>query len=276
MKADVLTIVSYNMHGFFQGCPAIDNIIANFSPDVIALQEHWLTPSDFNKFDDRFPDYFTFGSSAMSNTVETGILRGRPFGGTIIMVNNRLKKHTTNIASSERYGAIKIGDCVIVNVYLPCSGTENIMLIIDDVFTDCISWCERFPDCNYVMAGDFNADLQQSWLASKLIDSFISQHGLHRSDLLFNKSDNITYDNLALKHSSTIDYIVSSSKDIFLNFAVLDPDINFSDHYPIIATCRVLISARSHMVSDASAISDVTVFRWDHADLSSYYEYTGA
>ena len=186
------------------------------------------------------------------------------------MVNNRLKKHTTNIASSERYGAIKIGDCVIVNVYLPCSGTENIMLIIDDVFTDCISWCERFPDCNYVMAGDFNADLQQSWLASKLIDSFISQHGLHRSDLLFNKSDNITYDNLALKHSSTIDYIVSSSKDIFLNFAVLDPDINF------FRPCRVLISACSHVVSDASATSDVTVFRWDHADLSSYYEYTGA
>ena len=51
---------------------------------------------------------------------------------------------------------------------------------------------------------------------------------------------------------------------------------NFSDHYPIIATCRVLISACSHVVSDASAISDVTVFRWDHADLSSYYEYTGA
>ena len=51
------------------------------------------------------------------------------------MINNRLKKRTTNIASSERYGAIKIGDCVIVNVYLPCSGTENRMLIIDDVLT---------------------------------------------------------------------------------------------------------------------------------------------
>jgi len=58
VKADVLTIVLYNVHGFFQGCPAIDNILTNFSPAVIAMQEHWLTPSNLNKFDDRFRNHF--------------------------------------------------------------------------------------------------------------------------------------------------------------------------------------------------------------------------
>jgi len=270
-----ISIVSYNMHGFFQGRPAVENIITNVSPDVIVLQEHWLTPSNLNKFDDCFPDYFTFGSSAMSKTVETGVLRGRPFGGTMIMISNRLKKITTNIACSERYGVIKIGDCVIVNVYLPCCGTEDRLLIIENVLTDCLSWCERFPDCNYIIAGDFNADLRQSGPASKLIDSIISQYGLYRSDVLFNKSDNVTYDNLALKQSSTIDYIISSSPDILLNFAVLDPDINFSDHYPIIANCKISTSAHRDDVSHAGANSDVTVFRWDHADLISYYQCTG-
>jgi len=31
----------------------------------------------------RFTDYFSFGSSAMSRHVESGMLRGRPFGGVL-------------------------------------------------------------------------------------------------------------------------------------------------------------------------------------------------
>ena len=76
---------------------------------------------------------------------------------------------------------------------------------------------------------------------------------------MFSKSDKVTYNNLALKQSSTIDYIISSSKDIFLNFAVLDPDINLSDHYPIIATCKITESACTDGVSHTGANSDVTV-----------------
>ena len=44
-------IVSYNMHGFFQGSPAVTDIISQHCPDVINLQEHWLTPYNLNKYD---------------------------------------------------------------------------------------------------------------------------------------------------------------------------------------------------------------------------------
>jgi len=47
------------------------------------LQEHWLTPEKLNNFDHYFPDYCSFGRSAMTACVVTGILRGRPFGGVI-------------------------------------------------------------------------------------------------------------------------------------------------------------------------------------------------
>jgi len=57
-------IVSYNMHGFFQGSPAVTDIISQHCPDVINLQEHWLTPYNLNKFD-IFNDYFSFGCSAI-------------------------------------------------------------------------------------------------------------------------------------------------------------------------------------------------------------------
>ena len=42
-----INIVSYNMHGYNQGSVAIRDIMVSLSPDVILLQEHWLTPSNF-------------------------------------------------------------------------------------------------------------------------------------------------------------------------------------------------------------------------------------
>jgi len=39
-----LEVVSYNMHGYFQGCPALDEFTPTEQPDVILLQEHCLTP----------------------------------------------------------------------------------------------------------------------------------------------------------------------------------------------------------------------------------------
>ena len=81
-----IRIVTFNMHGFTQGRVAIDEMITECSPDVFLLQEHWLTPNNLNKFDDAFTEYFTFGCSAMSKTLESGMLRGRPFGGIMIMV----------------------------------------------------------------------------------------------------------------------------------------------------------------------------------------------
>jgi len=63
---DSIRIVSYNMHGFNQGQPAVDEMITNDNIDMFLLQEHWLTPSNLHKFDERFDNYFTFGCSAMA------------------------------------------------------------------------------------------------------------------------------------------------------------------------------------------------------------------
>ena len=108
-------IVSYNMHGFLQGSPAVTDIISQHCPDVINLQEHWLTPYNLNKFD-IFNDYFSFGCSAMSKTLETGVLRGRPFSGIMILIKKKLRNITETILCSERYAIVKVGNCVIANV----------------------------------------------------------------------------------------------------------------------------------------------------------------
>jgi exonuclease III len=68
---NTLKVISFNLHGFNQGCSAINDLIESVNPDIFLLQEHWLTPSNLNKFD-TFKDYFTFGCSAMANLWNLG------------------------------------------------------------------------------------------------------------------------------------------------------------------------------------------------------------
>jgi len=68
-----------------------------------------------SKFQFMFCDYLTFGSSAMSSSVETGILRGRPFGGVVIMINKRLQPYTQMICTGDRYVVVKIRNYLFVN-----------------------------------------------------------------------------------------------------------------------------------------------------------------
>ena len=65
--------------------------IAEEKADVLLLREHWLTPDKLYLFDRYFTGYFSFGSSAMSGVLETEMLRGRPYGGVIILVKSNLR-----------------------------------------------------------------------------------------------------------------------------------------------------------------------------------------
>src|SRR5664279_3899549 len=75
-----LTIISYNLHGLNQGMPGLNDLISKLSPDVIMVQEHWLTPDNLYKLSNISNDYFVYGSSAMGDCVKRGPLVGRPFG----------------------------------------------------------------------------------------------------------------------------------------------------------------------------------------------------
>ena len=81
-----LCIVSFNMHGYNQGVITVRDLIVSNSPDVFMLQEHWLTPVNLVKFNSDFPEYTLFGSSALSNNVESGPLIGRPLVALLFLL----------------------------------------------------------------------------------------------------------------------------------------------------------------------------------------------
>ena len=137
-----IKIVSFNMCGFYQGLTGVEDLINREFPDVVALQEHWLTP-DKTKFEQHFSDYFWFGSSAMTNCLETGMLRGRPFGGVVTLIKKKYRSCTQSIYCDERFVVIRFANYLIVNVYLPCSGTKERASICSSVLADITSWCEN-------------------------------------------------------------------------------------------------------------------------------------
>ena len=271
-----LEIISYNMHGFQQGYPAVEDLIANRKPDIFLLQEHWLTPANLGLFNSRFGDYTFFGGSAMSGCVEKGMLRGRPFGGVVSLVKNSLLRHTLVIHCDERFTIIRVFNYLIINVYLPCYGSPDRLIKCDELLTDIWSWRALHCDCECIFAGDFNSNLDSSDVVAVRIARFINDCSLLRCDDLFPSQKVDTYINVALNQQSRIDYILASKANDITYFEVLDPDINFSDHLPLVCTVVVSIPDRVYVANSQSRSKPACVqLRWDKADRAAYYVATG-
>ena len=271
-----LEIVSYNMHGFYQGQTVVSDMISSNNVDVFLLQEHWLTPSNLSLFDTNFPGYFSYGSSAMSKHLESGMLRGRPFGGVMILIKNALRTLTETIYCEERFAVVRIANYLIVNVYLPCVGSNDRNLIYEDVLYTVSSWRDRFADCEFILAGDFNINLDTTNdRTAAIVNNFTQSVCLYRCDDLFPDQKTPTYINLALGHENQIDYIFTSDPSSISDFQVLDPNVNFSDHVPI----RIVINTGNTLKTfdTLSNRNDFTIsqLRWDKGDRVSYYYHTG-
>jgi len=48
--------------------------------------------------------------------------------------------------------------------------------------------------------------------------------------------------NESLGHSSVIDYFICDTGDDIVDYSVLDPEINLSDHLPVVIKCKCVYS----------------------------------
>jgi len=182
-----LNVSSFNMHGFYQGFSVIEYLIKSDAPDIFLLQEHWLTPANMDNFDKYFPDFFTFGCSAMSKQVDSGPLCKRPFGGVVTLINNRLHSITKTIFCDKRYSTVHVANYLIVNVYLPCVGTSDRLLICEHILDNVLAWRDRYSTCEFIIAGDFNVDLDSSDAVAKYLNQCMRDNFLVRYDDLYQK-----------------------------------------------------------------------------------------
>ena len=68
-----------------------DLIASSQAPDIILATPRPLAdPANMYLFADNITNYYIFGKSAMSERVALGPIVGRPYGGTSVLVKNKL------------------------------------------------------------------------------------------------------------------------------------------------------------------------------------------
>jgi len=89
--------------------------------------------------------------------------------------------------------------------------------------------------------------------------------------------------NHSLNQESCIDYFLVSTGCCVNNFVVLDPEVNFSDHLPLVMNLSTsydpsakFVGSRSHLSNISKTFSSKQIqLRWDKCDRVSYYYHTG-
>ena len=91
---------------------------------------------------------------------------------------------------------------MLCGIYLPCSDTPDRSVICNAILLELWSYIEQYPDCNHLIAGEINTNLD----TNTDIASFIRLHDLSRCYNVFNSNAMYTYVNDALNQQSTVDY----------------------------------------------------------------------
>ena len=289
---NVLSVMTYNMHGYNQGESLVKEVCNNNSYALIYLQEHWLTPGNMHKFD-IFTNYTCFGVSAMDSTIKNNILVGRPFGGVLTMINNSLLSHTIPLLIKERLIILRIHDYIFINTYFPCKdNSHEYKDILYEILADISS---TIDDINYrgiIFGGDLNNNLQNNSEMSCVIKTFLAMYGMEFIDIMmYNSSEVYTFSNSAKGCHSIIDYICVSSSMLqsIVKYDVVCSAYNFSDHEPVEIKLNISLLSNtgahagtadrpSTAAGQASQRSNnnptARRFRFDHGNVNGYYDYT--
>jgi len=93
----VINILTYSMHGYNkEGETMIKSVCEDQKPDIVFLQEHWLSPDRLYELRCISSNHTSFGISAMTNALSKYILTGIPFGGVETLIHNSYSKCITS------------------------------------------------------------------------------------------------------------------------------------------------------------------------------------
>lgn len=280
-----IKIVSYNMNGFNQGRPVLQHLCETLLPDIVLLQEHWLTTQNLLDLLCFSPNYIGFGSSAMDSVLEKHILIGRPFGGTAILINSKWSNSVSEILLTERMTIVQLNKLLIFNVYLPYESPTSV-LVTQSILDEAASVILQHPQCDVLFGGDMNCNLHSNTRDANVIKKFVSNYSLMFSDatLLSVNPNPKTYRHKTLPASSYIDFVMVSASLLgnLSTCVIIDDVLNLSDHDPVSITMLNVTSSGlpSDLVagtvagdSDSKKVSEKRL-RWDHADFEQYNRLT--
>ncbi|XP_022818122.1 uncharacterized protein LOC111350703 [Spodoptera litura] len=180
------------------------------------------------------------GKSAVD--LSTGVLRGRPYGGVALLWRSAVFPKVVVIpCSSVRIAAIKImrenRSLLVITVYMPTNSNDNLC-----EFTECLSELNAIIEGNdvnsVIILGDFNAHPGKLFHSELL--SFCTEQSWSCVDTELLPNDTYTYVCGASGSHSWLDHCVvtTAARSAILSASVLNSDVYWSDHYPLLLVCN--------------------------------------
>ena len=122
---------------------------------------------------------------------------------------------------------------------------------------------------------------------ARCINKFLDDRSLIRYNIFFSLRKAATYVNEASIHESCIDYVLVSDPHQVMDYGVVAPNINFSDHLPLTVVMKggVYDSIDKQKCDSkyfqlqlrwaiATEVEYIYCRRWDKGDLISLYQFT--
>ncbi|XP_063358893.1 uncharacterized protein LOC134648321 [Cydia amplana] len=263
MGLSEVTLCSFNCRSIKR---SIDDIrrLCN-TADIIAIQEHWLIPSDLAYLNTISDEFACTGTSAVDTTA--GMLRGRPYGGTALLWRKKMFPSTSVIqCDNVRISAINIalGDkhIIVFSVYMPNNGIDNLPDFVQCVSTMDAIVKESCVETVYLL-GDFNAHPYELFCDELL--SFCAERDWICADIVKLGIDSSAHTYLSEMHGSKrwLDHCVTTSAgmdgivDVFINY-----DVYCSDHYPLVIKCNLNLVKPKMYKSNNCAIFNGKCVTW--------------
>lgn len=269
-----MKLVSYNMHGFNQGKSLLEDLCCNY--DIIFCQEHWLSPDFLFKLSDVATDFVCFSNSAMTDCVNNGILRGRPFGGLAVLVRNKFADKAKLVCTDSRYMAVTRGNMLFVNVYLPNNdNSEEYRSTLIDIFCAISEIIDQHSGYDVVLTGDFNFVFSNATWSFRTLTELFDEYNIKPVPLSTRSPTTYSYCHETLQHYSLIDnFCVSDGLfSAVSDMCTVEAGNNLSDHLPI----EVWLDTQEVPAECSDSVrSKDTLYqlRWDKANLQQYDTYT--
>ena len=155
---DNLRISSLNCHGVKERKDTLVEVCSR--SDLVAVQEHWLTPDELPLLSSIHPEFRAHGISAMDPG--DGLLQGRPYGGVAFLWRKDLDLSLKVVKTdNNRVCAVRVShsgsEILVICVYCPYFTPEN-----TDEFIDTLGYIysliTEYDICNTFVVGYFNSN----------------------------------------------------------------------------------------------------------------------
>jgi len=254
------------MHGSNQGSNLLRSLCDEaVKPDVIFLQEHWLTPANLPKLVNFSSNYTMFGISAMESALCHGILSGRPWGGVSTLLKSSSCKDVIFSVCKERFVLLILSDSCFLNIYLPSANNSSeldvLLALLTEIDGAIINAKCNFSIHNTFVGGDMNINFKLKSRAAAMFNEFVNRWGVTACKDIITPNLNYTYCNEALKHYSLIDYIFLSNYCWLRYHVIIDSAINLANVAATYNTC-------TNLKNNFAALD------WNKNACSLYYELT--